>query len=91
MSHLPPPEAPEAPHTADIDGPINNVALVPASLLPCKAWWQALANALPPGSILVCLPTGDGRRKELWLDVISSIRAMGRRVLVIPSERILSG
>jgi hypothetical protein len=35
---------------------LDNLAIVPASLLPGKAEWQALANALPAGSTLIVLP-----------------------------------
>lgn len=35
---------------------LDNLALVPASLLPFKAKWQRLANDLPEGNILIILP-----------------------------------
>ena len=66
--------------------PVNNIALVPASLLPLRERWQALANALPVGSILVCLPTDDAFHQGAWNDLVASIRAMGHQVLVISME-----
>jgi len=36
--------------------PLDNVALVPASLLPFKSVWQAIANHLPHGDMLIVLP-----------------------------------
>jgi hypothetical protein len=35
---------------------LDNLVLVPASLLPYKAVWQQLANDQPPGTTLVVLP-----------------------------------
>lgn len=34
---------------------LDNVALIPASLLPFKAEWQAIANDLADGEILIVL------------------------------------
>src|SRR5947209_4304738 len=47
---------PPALHKAHLD----NLAIVPASLLPDKSEWQALANALPAGSTLIVLPIKPG-------------------------------
>ena len=38
---------------------LDNMALVPAHLLPRKADYQAVANRLPPGDILLVLPPPD--------------------------------
>ena len=35
---------------------LDNVALVPASLLPFKSVWQSVANRLPQGDVLLVLP-----------------------------------
>jgi hypothetical protein len=36
---------------------LDNIALVPASLLFHKAKYKAIANQLPRGSVLICAPT----------------------------------
>jgi len=47
---------------------LDNLALVPGDLLPLKEQWQRLANDLPEGSVLICMPpperpaTGAGAR-----------------------------
>jgi hypothetical protein len=69
--------------------PINNIALVPASLLPLREQWQALANTLPAGGILICLPTRNELLAGSWEEIVRSARAMGRWVLVIPVEHFL--
>lgn len=33
---------------------LDNIAIVPASLLPFKDKWQTIANNLPQGAILIC-------------------------------------
>ena len=40
---------------------LDNIALVPAHLLPRKAAYQAIANALPRGDILLVLPSADSQ------------------------------
>ena len=35
---------------------LNNVALVPANLLPYKSQWQAIANGLADDGVLMILP-----------------------------------
>jgi hypothetical protein len=42
--------APKALRKARLD----NVTLVPASLLPCKGKYQKIANNLPKGGVLIC-------------------------------------
>lgn len=66
------------------------LAVVPACLLPYKRQWQALANALPSGSILLCLPRARGRaHRDAWDAIVRSMCAMGHPVLVLPMERFL--
>ena len=65
---------------------LDNIALVPASLLPYKEAWQQIANQLPKGSILVCVPTTDGRQKETFLSVARSLRNKGMSVRAIAAE-----
>jgi len=69
--------------------PINNIALVPASLLPLREQWLALANSLPTGSILICLPTHNELLVGSWEEIVRSARAMGHWVVVIPVEHFL--
>jgi hypothetical protein len=47
------------PHWGDAAVHLDNLALVPASLLPFKAQYQHLANTLPKGDILIILPATD--------------------------------
>lgn len=70
----------------------NALAVVPARLLPYKQQWQILANALPPGSIFVCLPNADDAHHQLaWDAIVRSIRATGHPLLVLSMEHFLEG
>lgn len=44
---------------------LDNIAIVPASLLPQKARYQALANQLPAGDILVIMPQSTASQRVL--------------------------
>jgi hypothetical protein len=61
----------------------DNVALVPASLLPFKARWQKTANALPEGSILICLPPVGKRQRRVDERVAADLKARGHRVTML--------
>ena len=69
---------------------LDNVALVPAHLLPRKAEYQAIANALPKGDILLVLPPVDSRERPAMERVAQLFRAKGRHVTVLTEERLAS-
>jgi hypothetical protein len=67
--------------------PVNNVALIPAALLPYRKQWQALANSLPAGGILLCLPIArDATQQHAWDALRWSLQAHGRPTLVLTVE-----
>ena len=67
---------------------LDNTALVPASLLPRKAEYQALANELPRGEVLLVLPPADSRERSTMKRVAQLFRAKGRHVTVMTEERL---
>ncbi len=67
---------------------LDTIALVPAHLLPRKAEYQAIANALPQGDILVVLPPSDSRERPTMERVAQLFRAKGRHVTVLIEERL---
>ena len=67
---------------------LDNIALVPASLLPRKAEYQALANDLPQGEILLVLPPAESRERGTMERVAQLFRAKGRHVTVLTEERL---
>ncbi len=66
---------------------LDNVALVPASLLPFKAEWQAVANEMPAGSVLVCVPVKEQTPQQPYLAVARALRDKGVRVCAVASTR----
>ena len=69
---------------------LDNITLVPAHLLPRKAEYQALANDLPQGDILVVLPPPQSRERPTMERVAQLFRAKGRHVTVLTEERLAS-
>ena len=69
---------------------LDNIALVPAHLLPRKAEYQALANELPHGDILVVLLPADSRERPMMERMAQLFRAKGRHVTVLTEERLAS-
>jgi hypothetical protein len=68
-------------------GKLGNLAVVPASLLPYKARWQAAANNLPEGTVLVVLPRTNGTARQSAEMVVRYLQAEGRAVVVMGAER----
>lgn len=68
---------------------LDNVALVPANLLPFKAEWQAIANGLPKGDILIVLPETNLPLRKTTETVATLLESNGHRVTTLPAERFL--
>ena len=66
---------------------LDNLALVPASLLPFKEQWQRVANELPHGGTLIILPHSSGRQRRTCEKVAADLRGKGRRVATLPADR----
>ncbi len=66
---------------------LDNLALVPASMLPYKEQWQRIANALPTGSTLILLPSPTKRQRRTCEKVATQLREKGHQVATIPVER----
>ena len=67
---------------------LDNLTLVPASLLPRKAEYQTLANQLPQGEVLLVLPPPESRERPTMERVAQLFRAKGRHVTVLTEERL---
>ncbi len=75
------------PPTALRRAKLDNLALVPASLLPFKQQWQGIANELPEGTTLIIVPSGDSPHRKTLHDVAGLMQANGRQVIVLPAEQ----
>src|SRR5215472_12663938 len=65
---------------------LDNIALVPASLLPLKTTYQPLANKLPTGSVL-CVP-GTQKQRTIMATVTKFFKDHGHFCFTKPIERI---
>ncbi len=70
---------------------LDTVAIVPAHLLPCKTAYQAIANTLPRGAMLIVLPTADTPEKRLLQTAAQRFKAKGRHVTTIPEAAVTEG
>jgi hypothetical protein len=67
---------------------LDNLALVPASLLPDKRRYQRLANQLPPGAVLIVLPTEAGPEQEALRATAARFLAKGHPVTTISADAV---
>ena len=65
---------------------LDNLVLVPASLLPFKAEYQQIANELPKGTTLIVLPEDDEAQRQRLESVAATLQAKGRPVTKILSD-----
>jgi hypothetical protein len=67
---------------------LDNVALVPASLLPRKGKYQRIANNLPKGGVLICKTDKKHRISHILERVAQWLRVNGHFVRTLPLEVI---
>lgn len=65
----------------------DNLTLVPASLLPFKAEWLAIARGLPPGQALLVVPAEETPLKRALRRLVPQLRARGRHVTAVSAGR----
>src|SRR5881227_1654217 len=75
----------EPPHALQ-HARLDNISLVPASLLPLKGTYQSLANTLPTGSVL-CVP-GTQKQRTIMATVTKFFKDHGHTVITMPLENI---
>ncbi len=68
---------------------MDNIAIVPASLLFQSDKVKAAANRLPTGSVLLCTPTLPKQRKVLET-VANFFRGYGHQVTTLSSSQFLA-
>ena len=69
---------------------LDNITLIPASLLPFKEDWQRLANDLPNGDILIVLPP-QAKQQRVARSVAARLRASGRPVSIWHHDVVVQG
>jgi hypothetical protein len=66
---------------------LDNIALVPASLLPFKENYKLVVKDLPPGTVL-CVQSNNPKHKKILEKVTAFFRTHQRRVITLPLERL---
>ena len=75
------------PPKALLKAKLDNIAIVPASLLGLKALWQTAANTLPQGGVLLCHSQQNARQRKLLERVGKTFREQGHAVMQLPVEQ----
>ena len=70
---------------------LDNIAIVPASLLPLKTTWQKTANALPKGGVLLCHSRKNARQRKLLERVEAVLKRLGYVVMHLSIEQMATG
>jgi hypothetical protein len=68
---------------------LDNLALVPASLLPHRTTYQRLANQLPAGAVLVVLPTEPSPERQTLQKAAARLRAKGHAIATLTVDEVL--
>jgi esterase/lipase len=75
------------PPKALLKARMDNIAIVPASMLGLKALWQTAANTLPKGGVLLCHSQQNTRQRKLVERIGETFRQQGHLVLNLPVEQ----
>ena len=65
---------------------LDNIVLVPASLLPRKDKYQTIANSLPGRGVLICETNNKERISRILYRVAEFFRQRGHFVRTLPSS-----
>ena len=71
-----------------LNAQLDNIAIVPASLLGMKALWQTAANTLPKGGVLLCHSEKNSRQRKLLERIGETFRQQGHAVMSLPVEQV---
>jgi hypothetical protein len=76
------------PPKAILKARMDNIAIVPASLLGVKTLWQTTANTLPQGGVLLCHSQQNTRQRRLLERVGETFRQQGHAVMNLSIEQV---
>lgn len=66
---------------------LDNVTLIPGSVLAQIARYQAMANELPDGGVLIVLPANSPKQKDALSVVAKLLTAEGHQVRVVSAKQ----
>jgi hypothetical protein len=77
------------PPQALLKAQLDNIAIVPASMLPWKATWQKTANKLPRKGVLLCHSRKNVKQRKLLKRVEEVFKRLGYAVMNLPLEQVV--
>jgi hypothetical protein len=80
---------PTNPPKALLNARLDNIAIVPASMLPFKTTWQKTANKMPERGVLLCHSRKNTRQKKLLERVEEIFKRLGYAVMNLPIEQVV--
>ena len=75
------------PPKALLKARMDNIAIVPASMLPLTKTLKEKVNTLPQGGVMLCYAAENSRQKKLLERVGETFRQHGHAVLHLPVEQ----
>jgi hypothetical protein len=76
------------PPQALVNAQLDNIAIVPASMLPFKQALQELINNLPRGSVFLCHSQENARQQKLLERVGETFRQHGHAVRRMSTKQV---
>jgi hypothetical protein len=76
------------PPKALLKARLDNIAIVPASMLPFQKTLQELINTLPQGAVFLCHAAENPRQRKLLERVEEAFRKQGHAVMNLSMEQI---
>jgi hypothetical protein len=74
------------PPKALLKARLDNIAIVPASLLPLPQTLKEKVNTLPKGGVFLCYAKDNSRQKKIIERVGETFREQGHAVINLPME-----
>jgi hypothetical protein len=76
------------PPKAILNARLDNIAIVPASMLPLTDTLKKKVNTLPKGGVLLCHSQQNTRQRRLLERVGETFRQQGHAVMHLPVEQV---
>jgi hypothetical protein len=75
------------PPKALLKARLDNIAIVPASMLPLMETLKETVNTLPQGGVILCYTAENTRQRKLLERVGETFRQHGHAVMQLPIEQ----
>ena len=76
------------PPKALLKARLDNIAIVPASMLPLTQTLKEKVNTLPKGGVFLCYAQENSRQRKLLERVGETFRQQGHAVMNLPVEQV---